>query len=252
MYSEDRKKLPSYYIVEKEIEKMIEKFEPNDKLPSEKQLMDKYSVSRTTMRTALNNLTRRGFIYRKAGKGTFVSPPRTIYYANILKGFTQEMKELGYNYSSEVVEQKFDMPDDDARKFFGTPEDLELFFLARVRYMENVPVAYQEAFINTSIDKELEKLLNMDYTGKTSLYQKMTGLGFPPDYGEEELKIEKMSKFVSKLLKQPVNTCVLSRIRKTYDVNKRPLEFVRSFYRGDKYIFKFTLNKEGGTNEDYE
>ncbi|TYB91682.1 MAG: GntR family transcriptional regulator [Kosmotoga sp.] len=245
MYSEDRKKLPSYYIVEKEIEKMIEKLEPNDKLPSEKQLMDRFSVSRTTMRTALNNLSRRGLIYRKAGKGTFISPPRTIYYANILKGFTQEMKELGYNYSSEVVEQKFTIPDDDAREFFNTPDSLELFFLSRVRYMEDIPVAYQEAFINTSIDKELEKLLTMDYSGQTSLYQKMTSLGFPPEYGEEELKVERMSKFVSKLLKQPVNSCTLSRIRKTFDSEKNPLEYVRSFYRGDKYIFRFTLNKAG-------
>jgi len=250
MREEDLKKLPAYYIVEKELEALIGKLKPNDKLPTEKELMEKYSVSRTTIRTALSNLSRRGLIIRKAGKGTFVSPPRNIYYANILKGFSKEMIDLGHNYSSVVIAKRFSTPDKETAKFFGIKPDEKVFFLARVRYMENIAVAYQEAYINSSLGKELEKLCSIDFNGTTSLYQILDELGFTPDHAEEELKVEKMSRFVSKLLNCEEDSCALSRTRRTYDALNRPLEFVRSFYRGDQYIFRFTLSRQEGSDGD--
>ncbi len=58
------------------LDNFISKFEagviaPGDKLPTEQQLMDTYKVSRITVRTALDELTKRGLISRTAGKGTF-------------------------------------------------------------------------------------------------------------------------------------------------------------------------------------
>ena len=47
--------------------------QPNDKLPSERDLSELYHVSRNTVRSALNELFLRGFIYRSTGKGTFVA-----------------------------------------------------------------------------------------------------------------------------------------------------------------------------------
>ena len=46
---------------------------PHDKLPSERELTAQYGVSRTTVRLALQELENRGSIYRRHGKGTFVS-----------------------------------------------------------------------------------------------------------------------------------------------------------------------------------
>ncbi|MFO7882900.1 MAG: GntR family transcriptional regulator [Kosmotogaceae bacterium] len=244
MSAEDKKRLPIYYVIEKELEKMIEKLEPNDRLPTEKQLGKDFSVSRKTIRTAMFNLVRKGLIYRKAGKGTFVSPPKTVYLANILKGFTQEMEELGYDYSSDVIEQKLAIPDKIVQGFFKISEDQPIFFLSRVRYMDEIPVAYQEAYINTSIDYRLEKLLSIDFSGKTSLYRELAKIGIIPDHGEEEVNVVRTSKFISKLLKQPSNACTLSRTMKTCDAEDRPLEHVSSYYRGDRYTFKFTLNRE--------
>jgi GntR family transcriptional regulator len=48
---------------------------PGDKLPSEPELCEMYSVSRATIRQAMNELDRDGLIERAAGKGTFLLPP---------------------------------------------------------------------------------------------------------------------------------------------------------------------------------
>jgi len=49
---------------------------PDEKLPSEAQLMEEFSTSRITVTRALKELEHRGIIYREKGKGSFVSPPR--------------------------------------------------------------------------------------------------------------------------------------------------------------------------------
>ena len=74
----DIKKEPakSYY---KQInKKIIEKiaagiYLPNEHIPSERELCDIYSVSRTTIRKAIDELVADGLLIRKPGKGTFVT-----------------------------------------------------------------------------------------------------------------------------------------------------------------------------------
>ncbi|WP_235815138.1 GntR family transcriptional regulator [Neobacillus vireti] len=48
-------------------------YKPEAQLPTEAEFCDKYGVSRTTVRTALQQLTMEGYIYRKRGSGTFVA-----------------------------------------------------------------------------------------------------------------------------------------------------------------------------------
>lgn len=45
---------------------------PNDRLPSETQLMKRFGVSRVTVRRGLSELVERGLIYKSQGKGSFV------------------------------------------------------------------------------------------------------------------------------------------------------------------------------------
>ncbi|MBA1394998.1 GntR family transcriptional regulator, partial [Lactobacillus sp. XV13L] len=64
---------PLYQQVIIDLEKQIKKMKPNARLPSERQLLVKYGVSRNTVRLALQDLEERGLIYRLHGKGTFVA-----------------------------------------------------------------------------------------------------------------------------------------------------------------------------------
>ena len=68
---------------------------PNDKLLSERELSTTYDVSRITVRQALKELESRGLIYKKQGKGTYVSEIKgpTTDLASAYS-FTEHMKEL--------------------------------------------------------------------------------------------------------------------------------------------------------------
>ncbi|MFX3901848.1 winged helix-turn-helix domain-containing protein, partial [Streptococcus suis] len=46
---------------------------PNDKLFSDRELTQFYGVSRITVRLALQEMEKRGLVYKKHGKGTYLS-----------------------------------------------------------------------------------------------------------------------------------------------------------------------------------
>lgn len=67
--------LPKYKIVIEEIKSWLfkEQFLPHDKLPTETQLMDKFNVSRHTIRRAIGDLEVANYLYRIQGGGIFVA-----------------------------------------------------------------------------------------------------------------------------------------------------------------------------------
>lgn len=67
--------MPKYLTIAESIEEQIhsKRYQPHQKLPSEKELVNYYQVSRQTIRNALDFLGTRGLIYSKQGRGTFVA-----------------------------------------------------------------------------------------------------------------------------------------------------------------------------------
>ena len=74
-----------------------DKFKEHEKLPSERELCDKFSLSRDTVRQAIFQLEKMGYIYKKHGKGTFVAERKEVYDARakeLLTEFDEIVEEL--------------------------------------------------------------------------------------------------------------------------------------------------------------
>ena len=71
------------------------KYKEHERIPSERELCDIYQLSRITVRQALQELEREGYIYKLQGKGTFVAP--VSYNQNLVKlySFSEEMRKIG-------------------------------------------------------------------------------------------------------------------------------------------------------------
>ncbi|MDN5697844.1 MAG: GntR family transcriptional regulator, partial [Rubrobacter sp.] len=55
---------------------MVESLEVGEALPPERSLCEMFEVSRVTLRRALDELAREGYLVRRQGSGTFVARPK--------------------------------------------------------------------------------------------------------------------------------------------------------------------------------
>lgn len=89
--------IPMYKQIVNLLNEKIEKGElkPGDKLPSEAELMEAYSVSRITIRSAISELEEDGLVIRSRGKGTFIASKKAMYSADDTVGFTHSCQQEG-------------------------------------------------------------------------------------------------------------------------------------------------------------
>src|ERR1700743_1973802 len=72
-------------------------------LPSEEELIREFEVSRTTIRTTIQNLVRQGLVEIRRGRGTFLASPRIVQELTELTGFVEDMKVLGRMPTARVL-----------------------------------------------------------------------------------------------------------------------------------------------------
>src|SRR6476646_7212097 len=79
---------------------------PETQLPSEDGLVERFKVSRTTVRKAIQNLVERGLVEVRRGKGTFVTEPRITQELTELTGFVEDMQALGHEPTARLIDRK--------------------------------------------------------------------------------------------------------------------------------------------------
>ena len=70
-----RKDRPYYLQIGDHLSQEVQKMKVGDRLPSERDLADRFNVDRATLRRAMINLEQEGYIVRQQGRGTFVDGP---------------------------------------------------------------------------------------------------------------------------------------------------------------------------------
>jgi GntR family transcriptional regulator len=81
-------------------------FPSGSQLPNEAELVERYGVSRTTIRQTIQNLVRRGLIEIRRGKGTFVLHPKIMQELTELSGFVEVMRSLGRQASARLLDKQ--------------------------------------------------------------------------------------------------------------------------------------------------
>ncbi|WP_240452368.1 GntR family transcriptional regulator [Virgibacillus sp. YIM 98842] len=148
-----KSKVPLYLqLMDDLIKKMdTEEYRVDEKLPSERELCEIYDLSRITVRQALQELEREGYIYKLHGKGTFVSPKS--YNQNLIKlySFTEEMKKIGKTPATKVLSfQEIALDERLANKMNLAPLD-EAFQIVRLRLADHEPLMFETSYIPKDI-----------------------------------------------------------------------------------------------------
>lgn len=132
--------LPKYRQVEEDLRyRVVSGFwKQGDQLPSEAELCTQYAVSRITIRRAIQELALEGYLYSRSGKGTFVAEWEADAEAGpALKGFTNEMQELGYRAITVEVELEVVAADSKLAAILGVSPGDRAIELRRVRAVQD-------------------------------------------------------------------------------------------------------------------
>jgi len=232
--------IPLYYKLYVDLKESLNsgKYQKGDKLPTEKELCQNYGISRLTVRRAMDELRREGFIERLKGKGTFVTGSKREEQLAILTGFTDEARKRGSETRSVVLENKLVRVPADAVELFDIPADAMVVLLKRVRFLEGEPYAIEEAYLNVGADIRFLNITQRDME-KESLYgilRKEFNINI--SYAEEEMELTRLKKEEARFLRQDQDECAIMRKRFTYTKSDVCIEYVISLYRADKSKFR--------------
>jgi GntR family transcriptional regulator len=210
-----------------------------DKMPTEEEICELFSISRITVRRALEGLQQGGYIYKQQGKGSFVTTKKTGFQLNHLKGFTEEMRALGKEPSSEVLSFEIQAPCEKVAEILGIDTSQRIYCLERLRLADGVPIAIERVHLPFYRFPTLRSA-NM----KESLYEVLQyQFGCESYKGIQEIHAGLASEEEAKLLGIAPGCAVLHINRTTFEQEGVPYEYVESTYRGDQYQFTVTLYK---------
>ncbi len=136
-------------------------FAPDYCLPSEKQLMEEYGVSRITVRRALNEMETEKYIYRQQGKGTFVNRSRMDEhtYKQYNNGFSAIITTSGKTCTINQITKEF-RPAGAHGKQLQLEADAPCLYYNRIYCADGIPVFYAKSYLNHTCFPGIE---NYDY-----------------------------------------------------------------------------------------
>jgi GntR family transcriptional regulator len=144
---EDHQKLYSqlYEILKHKIES--NEWPVGSQIPTEDELCKMFGVSRATVRTAVLELVRHGYLKRQQGKGTFIFRSTVSEGLTMLTNFRELLFEEGLSYATTLLARTVMMPIDDLDVKLNIPRDKHIIYIKRLRTIHNEPVLIQESYI---------------------------------------------------------------------------------------------------------
>ena len=213
-------------------------FPPNGRLPSERALAEQLGVSRATVRQVLTALARTGLLRASPNRGWFVNASVLSEGPNILRSFTEDVRDRGFAPMSRVLGQRVRAATLDEAETLGLAPAAPILELDRLRGMDDVPVAVDHARMPARLVQGLD---SMDLN-HCSLYQVLAErfhlVATRCDY---EVQAQSASDLIADLLRLEPGAPVLVGSYTTYDDDERPFLCGWTSFRGDAYRFKASL-----------
>jgi len=217
-----------------------DELKPGENFPSERELAERYGVSRMTVRQALRHLRQENLIYHERGVGTFVTDRKLDVHTRNLSGFSEEMVSLGLVPSSRVVQLKREAADEQILKDLDLTTGAEVFHIQRLRVADDEPMAFESTYLPAELCPELDRI---DLT-KNSLYQILADdYNVRMHHAAESLEAAAASRFVAAQLGIKKGAPVLNVHRVVFTESNQPIESARTTYRADRYRATFYLSK---------
>ncbi len=229
--------LPLYKQLKEIIKSKIRdgEYKENEKIPPEPELTEAYSVSRITVRRAIQDLVKEGYLIKKQGKGTYVSQHKVFRKIEYVIGFSESCLANGFTPTSELLERKIIPATSELAQKLQINIGDEVIYTQRKRMADGTPILLENNYFDK---KRFDSLLTADLTG--SLYQvlaKQDILAINP--GETTLEMVIADDQLAKVMEVGIGTPFFYVNTLINDQNQQPIHLGHQYYLGE--VYKFSL-----------
>jgi GntR family transcriptional regulator len=217
---------------------LIERLGVGTAIPSERQLSADLGVSRLTLRAALDDLAREGYLVRRRGSGTYVQQPKIAQELTITS-FSDDMRRRGMTPGSRTLSMSTTLAGARLGRFLNVSPSEQIVVVKRLRLADGETMAIETLHIADALvpgltpkalDGSFYELLGNHYG---VIIVEGTQAIEPTVTNEEE----------SEALGVPLHSPAFLFERTSRDDAGRTVEFVQSVYRGDRYRIVTELSR---------
>jgi GntR family transcriptional regulator len=217
---------------------LIERAGVGGALPSERQLSVDLGVSRLTVRAALDELVREGYLVRRRGSGTFVREPK-IAQELAMTSFSEEMRRRGMTPGSRTLSLETTTAGAYLGRCLHVSPSERVVVAKRLRLADGESMAIETLHVPESLVPGLEpKDLDRSFYELLAERYGVTIVG-----GMQTIEPTVTNEEESEALDVPLHSPAFLFERTTRSENDAIVEFVRSIYRGDRYRLVSELNR---------
>lgn len=214
-------------------------YKVGDRIPTELELCKDFNVSRTTVRTALKQLTMEGYLVRKQGNGTFVAEQKVKQtLSHTVERYSDQIAVQGKKAEISLVSIQVIPATELLKKILNVSIDDPIQCIERVRKANGEPTQYEIAYIPwkaaPGITKEhaessLYETLKNSYHIQIAKTTEHVEIIFPDERIAQHLHYKKV-----------LPCFYIETVAE--DVNGNVFEYSRSYFRGDKTNFVISRN----------
>jgi len=215
-------------------------YEVDEKLPSEKQLGDRFDVSRVTVRRALQTLENEDYIYRQQGLGSFVKERRAAQGLVRLTDFAQDMAQAGLEASSRVEHHAPETPPPAVAVHLAT-DDQTVMRLDRLRLGDGRPVAFDRTWLPMFYAQLLE---GHDLEEETIYHILEAEYDIPVLRGHYRITAANADAPIADLLGVDAGQALLLIERLSLTEGDKRVYFQRRYYRSDRVAYELELARD--------
>jgi GntR family transcriptional regulator len=210
---------------------LIDQLHVGEAIPSERRLSSELGISRLTVRAALDDLVRDGYLERRHGAGTFVSEPK-IAQQLTLTSFSEDMRRRGMVAGSRTIELRETHAGAAVGRALNISPDARVKLIRRLRLADGEPMALETLHVPAAIVPGLTPELLED----SSFYDLLEReYGVVIASGTQSIEPTVTNEEESELLGVPLHSPAFLFERTSRTESGETVEFVRSLYRGDRY-----------------
>jgi GntR family transcriptional regulator len=240
-------KAPLYDLIEQNLRELIlgGHLDVGQHVPSEWELADLYGVSRLTVRNALDNLTRQGWLVRRHGVGTFVASPKITEITPSKLSFTEQMRAIGRMPSSRLVSLRVVPASAEVANMLKLEQGEPVVEIVRVRLADDEPILLETSYLSQKrfpgLEHAIELITCSLYEWLAEHYQTSVAM---MDQTLEPVLLSEVQ--AEQLETQAGSPAMLSKVL-AYSALSEPIEYSWSVTRGDqcRFYFSFRRAEEG-------